>query len=707
MANLIGLDFETYGAEDLPTHGLARYARHKTFQPLIGSVALRDTRGVGKTTFDFVSDRRGSVRDLADLIDKRIVCAHNAPFEQMVLDTLGIALPSHRFIDSAVVARAAGGGSRLEAAAPQLLDVDKMEEGRNLIKLFSIPGAYQERAGSQLFDPQIIEDHPDEWATFVEYCELDAELSLRLVEDYSARLGPREVSFQALTMDMNRAGWCVDVPLVEEMQRRYLENQAQALHDFRLRRGAEELNLNSLPQMKAWCAERGVKAYSFDEKNVARLLSKLGPRISALPVDDPKRESYIEVEDLLVTKQVLGGSSLKKLQVILDTAVDMGDGTHRLFDQYIHAGAGQSCRTSGRSVQMQNLKRLAHVDDVTELLTDPGAEWDNARLAENIRQCFTASHPQGRLLVGDFSSVESRGLAYLAGADWKLIAYRSGKDMYKVLASQMFSIPYNQVDKGSPERQAGKVGELSCGYGAGAGAVQSFAEGMGITMNEAEAAKLVFDWRETNPEIVGFWRQLDSMLDAVLPTGSNLNGGRVAFQLPDNLKLELKILPAPPSLQAQLPGARSLKVAIYDRLGEAVLKRYFHGVHRRGRNIGYFKPSDRKTGELWKNRYTDPKTKQVRFYELYGGKLAGILTQSFCREIFFRTLAEVCRWAVLHSNQLSVVGQFHDEIVADWRPGPMSLELAKSDLEQLMSDPGQFTSFPLAAEIKDDYRYTK
>ena len=119
---------------------------------------------------------------------------------------------------------------------------------------------------------------------------------------------------------------------------------------------------------------------------------------------------------MLRTKQVLGGSSLKKLKVILDTVGP--DGVLR--DQYMHCGAGQSFRTSGRGVQMQNLKRLPPQPRGIAELFDPQQDWTNEELAENVRQCFTAHHPQGSLIVGDFSSVESRGLAYLAGEQWKL-----------------------------------------------------------------------------------------------------------------------------------------------------------------------------------------------------------------------------------------------------------------------------------------------
>src|SRR5690606_31548398 len=147
----------------------------------------------------------------------------------------------------------------------------------------------------------------------------------------------------------------------------------------------------------------------------------------------------------------------------------------RLRDQYVHCGAGQTLRTSGRSVQMQNLKRIGLPVNM-DLLFDANTSWSNNAMAENMRQVFTSSHPQGELIVGDFSSVESRGLAWLSKEAWKTASYREGKDLYKVLASKIFNTPYERISK--TQRQVGKVGELSCGYGAGPGAVKEFAQNM-------------------------------------------------------------------------------------------------------------------------------------------------------------------------------------------------------------------------------------
>ena len=703
MPDLIGLDFETYSDVDLKKHGLYRYTESPFFRPLLVGLA---TPAASSWYFDISQHSKQLAREyIGDAIHDSTIVAHNVPFERRVLAWLDLHYPAKRFIDSAVVARAVGAASKLEAAAPQLLGVDKMDEGTKLIRMFSVPGKHQEANGNNAFDSEITTLNRREWDQFGQYCALDAKLGLNIVLQYISWLTPAEQDYSAITLRMNETGWCVDVPLVEEMQRRYLENQEVALQEFRFRYAEPDLNLNSLKQMKEWCAARGVKANSFSKERVEKLIAALDKKFEDKTITAQQWDNYKAVWDLLHTKQILGGSSLKKLKVILNIAtLDSEEPeTHRLRDQYVHIGAGQTWRTTGRSVQMQNLKRLrAEVDDMDELVDDPESEWDNSKLADNLRQVFTATDPNGRLLVGDFSSVESRGLAYLAGEQWKLAAYRKGQDLYIALASQMFGVPYGSIGKRDPRRQTGKVGELSCGYGAAEGAIVAFAAGMGVELTEAEGVDIKQNWRAANPTIVQFWWKLDEMLKRVVELGSTETHG-----LPDGLRLRFQRVPTPDSLTKLHKDARSVEMQVVDRYGTAVMRRYFHGCYMRGKNVGYYKPSELKSGNLWRNHYKDPKTKQVRFYELYGGKLAGILTQSFCRELFMQSLAQVHTWTTQH-GQVQLVGQFHDEIVVDWKPGAsVSLDDAMRQMRRCMSDPGIAASFPLAAEIKSDYRYTK
>lgn len=704
MVTIMGLDFETYSDVDIKKHGLDRYVSSPYFQPLLASCAYQDQYGVWqRNRFDFVEDPVNATFNLRQcLASATMVTAHNSPFERRVLDHLQLPIP--KLIDSAVVARIAGGGSKLEAAAPQLVGSPKLDMGGNLIKLFSIPGLYQEANDSPAFDPQVVTDNPDKWLDFGHYCDVDAELSATIVRDYQHLLSAFEYEYQQVTDIMNETGWYVDVPTVEEMNRRYHENKIAAEENFRAITGATDLNLNSLPQLKAWCKERGIRSSSFNEERVTKLAQKIRAKVEAMPNDHPKKPGYTEVLYMLQTKVILGGSSLSKLNKILDL---VGPG-NRLRDQYLHCGAGQSLRTTGRGAQMQNLKRIGDEPATMETLMDDESDWDNDTLARNIRQVFTASEPNGQLIVGDFKSVESRGLAWAAGENWKLEAYRKGLDVYKAQAQQIFGIAYEAVSK--EQRQTGKVGELSCGYGAGPDAVVDFAAGMGVELTHGEATKLVSDWRSANPETVEFWWRLEDMLHSVLEGQWD-----ASISLPDGFTLTIAKMPTPQSLLKQHANAQSLVMRVMTGDGRVWMNRVFHGCYRTGRNVRYFKPSELKGGDLWRAGYTNPKTKQWQHYELYGGKLTGIFVQSFCRELFMQSLLKVHGWC-MSKNNVQLVGQFHDEIVLDWRPGPAALRgsfdyptLLESQhmLRTYMSSPGAVKSFPLDADIKNDYRYTK
>ena len=693
----IGLDFETYASTDLTVHGLDRYVSCPDFRPLIAAVATVKDGVWDREVFDFVEDYDGAKVGLFTAIADRNIVAHNAGFEKAVLEQMGIKIPISRFLDSAVMARAMGAAGKLEAAAPQLLDEDKLASGWELIKLFSIPGKYQERNGNGAFDPAIVAEHLDEWAEFAYYCMIDATLSLKLALAYDPDRHAEEMVNNTITMDMNSTGWHVDVDLVRNMQLRYLTNVALAEAEFRRECNAAELNLNSTVQLKEWCADRGVRASSFDEAHVASLITRIEKRLGSMLQHDKKREGFEQVLSMLRTKQIMGGSSLKKLKTILDTVSEDG----RLRDQYLHIGAGATYRTTGRGVQMQNLKRLnGEGDDMAELWTD--VEWDNSRLATNLRQVFTASDPAGFLIVGDFSSVESRGLAWQAGEQWKTDAYFAGRDLYKVQAGKIFGKDYSVITK--PERQIGKVGELACGYGAGGEAVRDFAAKMGVVLSEAESAKLVRDWRAANPSIVKYWAELDRAMHEALDFGQ-----ATTVLLPHG-HVKIRPVGAPESLRKQTknPALKSLliKLVLADPR-TLVLTRVIHGTHMVGNQIHYWKPSERKTGDLWTNVWMNPKTKRQQPFTVYGGKLSGLLTQSLCREVFFASLRDVhSRLAPFPGVNVRLVGQFHDEIVLDWTPGPVTLEATEAMLNDCMTRtilPG----FPLAADIKHDYRYTK
>jgi DNA polymerase len=729
---LYGLDFETYSDVNLPKHGLDRYVNDPSFQPLMASVSPNQTDfGITQVNYDFVmgldldQERTMFIEQLERMCKQGyILVAQNAGFERAVLRRMQVPrILFDRVWDSAVAARMLGAASSLANSTAQLLPKGKLEIGASLIQKFCIPNDWNGHAAPTA--ELILQDTKaqDDWAMFKHYCNVDAERGVDLTEylqetlDWpDLRMNP-ELYYEPVTAKMNQLGWKVDLDLVNEMQLRYEQNVQNAVETFRAHHDPKgELNLNSMPQLKAWCMARGIKTTSFDSDHVDKLLEKVEAKIGTMSSTDPRYNDYFQVYELLQTKKEMGGSSLKKLQTIKNLTGTDG----RLRDQYLHCGAGQSYRTSGRGVQMQNLKRLGSgmIEDMLTVF-DQDQEYDNDQLGENLRQVFTASHADGQLIVGDFSSVESRGLAWLAGADWKIDAFRQGKDLYKVQAQSIYDVAYEDVTKA--QRQTGKIGELSCGYGAGPVAVSRFAQGYGVDMDEAEALQLVRDWRAANPEVVELWDAIDTLLHKTIDTRS-----KQVARLANNLELCFRPITTPATLLKQHPGAQSLVMELWSTQKAPVklpiLQRVFHGCYERGRNICIYKPSERKTGDLWTSHFVDPKTKKVRFYDIYGGKLAGILTQSMCREMFFYALHRLDRDMKGVANA-KIVGQFHDEIVVDWVPPDAENLFPQEDpieyyglsyattlalVEASMTEVSeQFKGFPLEADIKSGFRYIK
>lgn len=700
----IGLDFETYSDVDLVKHGTDRYFASEHFTPLIAATFSIDDDGQGHHDyFDFWDKGVWSpevVQRLEQTLVGRIVVGHNVAFEEAVLKHLGLHHIPDGYVDSAVAARMMGASSSLARCAPQLLGRGKVSLGEHLIKLFSVPGRYQEANGSPAFNPHIALDYEAEWDDFMYYCKIDAELSLFLWFMFIEKDG-RAIQIMeeaAATRRMNGIGWPVDTELVEQMKERVEEN-VTALKD-KLKKlpflEGEWANLNvaSTPQLQRFCKARGIRAKSFDEKHTAKMMAKIKERLEDdTKLSASKRQQLAEVLAVLEIKKELGGAATAKLPKILDLVGHDG----RLRDNYLHAGAGQTGRTTGKGVQMQNLPQLREVRSVLAVDT-----WTNEQVARNLRQVFTASHEDGYLVVGDFSSVEARALAGLAQEEKILDAYAKGLDLYKVGAADHYKIPYEEVSK--EQRKFGKVGVLSCGYGAGNGAVQSFAEGMGIMLSPLEAQMIVDSWRDGHPMTVAFWTSLEKAFREALEYGGPVTEEQsgIVFRrsvVPTSL---LRKLGAKWSISMDIPREDpSEKFLTY-------ATRWFHGVYLDSSyQIIYHKPVDAKTKEqLWTDEFTD-KQGRTQKYKLYGGKLAGIATQSYCREMFFTTILRLEKLLDRYPNA-QIIGQFHDELVVDWWPDERGISL--EDLENMMRremGPKLHRRWPMAAEVNHAYRYLK
>ena len=736
---IIALDLETKSSVDLRKHGLDRYVNSPDFEITVAAYTQSGGGGTLQyataTAFDILTNGREFFRNqLQELLDAvrtdgepstryltrvphSTILAHNSQFEKAALTAAGFDIHGITFIDTAVIARIVGVHSSLDSASRQITGIrTKMPEGVDLIKRFAVP----REDGTFLIDhlEDFTQEDYDLWDVFVQYCERDAEVCGDIFEKHWSALSKLEASYMLATDAMNEVGWFVDVDLVERMKQVYETNLEELERVFRRAHlePDEVLNLNSVIQLRAWCKRRRVNISSFDSDHVEKYLRQVNERLTKL-VQHKLPQRYeseavdlIQVRELLKLKQQLGGSSLKKLQTILDT-VGPDD---RLRYQYVHGGAAQSLRTSGRSVQMQNLKRLPPIPLSEESLrclgTVPAYTESNEILAANLRQVFKAKAKKGVLFVGDFSSVESRALAWVAGADWKVKAFEDGRDMYKVMASKIFKIEYDDVVPA--QRQIGKVGELACGYGAGAATVNKFAEKMGVPLDADVTTQLVSDWRELNPEVTRLWERLDTALREELPRS---NGGQVfsqRVQLSHGYSVAFTALETDPNIRAIVPTAHDIAMVVYDNQDAGFFRRVFRGVYERNGDICYMKPSALKSGPLWQTHWT--KNGQRGPHKLYGGKLTGILVQSLCREIFFNSLVNLQSY-MQYLPYAKIVGQFHDEIVVE-------LDVTKAEMlgmtaaeaittvkrkMRLAMTSSSLPGFPLDSEIKSAHRYLK
>jgi DNA polymerase len=716
----IGIDFETYSDCDLKTKGLWNYVADPTFQPLMVATVYDSAFGRVKQLFDFILDPDALALfeyEMGLWLEDRTTTfiAHNAGFERAVLTWMGFDI-NDRVRDSAVYARMLGVGEKLEVASRQLTSTHKLAVGGNLIQLFCVPNSWNK--GSVPTAERILADHPEDWVQFGTYCEVDAEAGLdieleacKLFESFGAGdLMAREDELELITHDMNSEGWHIDRPLIERMALRAWANTLIEEKQFFLDTDAQ-LNFRSPVQLKKYCADRNVKVTSLDKYQLPGVLARVEAEILEGKADEKRAKELDEVRAMLLCKTELGGSSLSKLNTILNLAGE----DDQLRNQYIHVGAGQTFRTSGRGVQMQNLKKLAGNIRDMDTMYDYKCEWTNTDMANQLRQVFTSRSPAGKILVGDFSAVESRGLAYLAGEEWKLEAYRQGLDVYKVLVTRFEGFEHLTVDDVTAElRPRGKYSELSCGYQASAVAVQDFMFRLGFKISLDEAAQNVSDWRRANPAIIQFWRDLDYMLKTAVQTNHE-TGFETAYGQ------WVRVIPFTlPSIQEIHPGALSLCLQILDKGkdGKPIVTRFVHGAYFHGKSLAYYKPVDHLTdGKLWepinkeatrKARIKDKRTKDI-LYTIYGGKLAGIFTQSLCREMFYDSMLELYR-SMQHVAipNARMIGQFHDEIGVDWWPEEdgMDEDMMLQLMDECMSN-SKLPGFPLTADIKSAFRYIK
>ena len=492
MKNL-SLDIETYSSTELAKCGVYKYAEAPDFEILLLSYSMD---GGPVKTVDLACGEPMPPEVQVALLDEAVIkWAFNAQFERICLSRyLAQWLAPHAWRCTMVWSAYMGLPLSLEGAGAVLgLEKQKLKEGKDLIRFFSVPSKPTLANGQRMRN--LPKHAPEKWAQFKAYNARDVETELSI----QARLQNFPVPADEwknyiLDQTINDRGIQLDRDLVREAI--CCDERARADLMIAMQTLTEVENPNSDAQMKAWLAENGLETETLGKAAVKDLI-KSAP--------EPLRQ-------VLELRQSLAKSSVKKYTA-MDSAV-CKDGRARGLLQFY--GANRTGRWAGRLIQVQNLPQN-HLPDLAEArsLVKSGnfsaleLLYDSLPtvLSELIRTAFVPRSGQ-QFLVADFSAIEARVIAWLAGETWRNEVFAGHGKIYEASASQMFHVPIEEITKGSPLRQKGKIAELALGYGGSVGALKAMgAIEMGVA--EVELRPLVTAWRAANPSIVRLWWDVD------------------------------------------------------------------------------------------------------------------------------------------------------------------------------------------------------
>lgn len=491
----LSIDIETFSPEPLAKCGVYRYCQTPEFEVLLFGYSV-DSGPV--RVVDFTAGERIPADVLAALTDTAVSkWAFNAQFERVCLSRY-LGYPVGQYLDpdswycTMVWSATLGLPLSLEGAGAVLgLEKQKLKEGKDLVRYFCTPA--KARDGSAF--RRLPTDAPEKWAAFKAYNLRDVETEMSIQQKLSRfPVSQEEWENYHLDQRINDRGILLDRALVAQAIRCDERFKHTHLEQARSVTGLE--NPNSPAQLKAWLAEKGVEAESLSKASVLELLS----------------QAYGEVELALSLRQELAKSSVKKYTA-MESVVCPDDRARGLIQFY---GANRTGRFAGRLIQVQNLPQNHLPDlkqartlvregrfDALELLYDSVP----LVLSELIRTAFIPK-PGCRFFVADFSAIEARVIAWIAGEQWRQEVFAQGGDIYCASASQMFHVPVVKHGVNGHLRQKGKIAELALGYGGSVGALKAMGA-LNYGLTEDELKPLVDAWRQSNPRIVKFWWDVD------------------------------------------------------------------------------------------------------------------------------------------------------------------------------------------------------
>jgi len=493
----LSLDLETFSDIDLSKCGVYKYASSPAFEILLfgysvdgGEVQVVDLACGGEIPADI----------LAALEDENVMkWAYNAQFERICLSRF-LGFPVGSYLDpsswrcSMVWAATLGLPMSLKNVGAVLgLEKQKLTEGKDLIRYFCVPCKPTKANGGRTRN--LPRHDMEKWQRFKAYNLRDVEAEMQ-IQQRLAKFPVPDFVWEEYRQDqeINDRGIGVDMDMVR--QAIAMDGRSKAELSAAMRELTELENPNSVQQMKLWLADNGLETDSLDKKAVAGLL----------------KEAPEPLKTVLELRQQLAKSSVKKYQA-MENAVCADSRAHGMFKFY---GANRTGRYSGKIIQLQNLPQN-HITDLAQAreLVKCGDYDALSMLYEDIPDTLsqlirTAFVPQDgrKFIVADFSAIEARVIAWIAGERWRLRVFEDGGDIYCASASQMFHVPVEKHGVNGHLRQKGKIAELALGYGGSVGALKSMgALDMGLA--EEELQPLVNAWRDSNPNITEFWWDVD------------------------------------------------------------------------------------------------------------------------------------------------------------------------------------------------------
>ena len=635
----LGIDIETFSSVDIK-NGAYAYSEAPDFEILLIAYKFSDEDKVKLIDLTDDPEELENLRFWDALTDPEVVkTAYNANFERTCLARhTGEAMPPEQWRCTMVLAVQLGLPRSLAAVGPALgltEEEQKKKTGAALIQYFCKPCKPTRTNGQRTKNTRL--NAPEKWELFKEYNIQDVvteQIILKRLRDF--RPDQSEQDLWTLDQEINDRGVLLDIPMAGSIVEFDTERSADLLAEAQQITGLS--NPNSLAQLKPWLADNGLATDTLRKDDVAAMLA------------DPSL--HANVRRVLEIRQTLSKTSVKKYQTMLDIAGE--DDRARGIMQFY---GGHTGRWAGRSLQPQNLARNTMPDDELDVAREFVKMGDFESLemifgepapifSQLVRTAFIPS-PGNRFIVSDFSAIEARVIAWIAGEEWRLEVFRNDGDIYCESASHIYHVPVVKHGINGELRQRGKVAELALGYGGAVGAMKQMDTSGSVPEDEMQG--IVTQWRAESPKIVRMWRDCQ---DAAVSVIRGNQPKRVLRSL-QGTEFYVKLVDGTPVLFIQLPS---------------------------GRPIAYWDPKvmDTEMGPRITYMTQNQTTRKWERCETYGGKLTENIVQSVARDC----LAE--KMKLLESMGYPIVFHVHDEMILDV---PREDKEAAALVDRIMGEP--------------------